>query len=267
MELTATRLDIEDRIATVWLDRPHRANAWTGRMHTEYRSIMAELEDRSDVRAVIVTGTGDRFCVGGDAAALTAHVESGGYDTGLPAEPAQPGGGDGLDADFAWQMGYRLPIVAAVNGACAGVGLALALFCDIRFVTPEAKMTTAAPKLGLPAEYGMSWTLPRLIGTARATDLLLSGRVFTGRDTAEWGMWNDVVDDPYAAALAWATNLAATTGPVAVATTKRQLAADAIRNSPATSVIESVSLLDEAMGTDEYVEGIAAFNERRPPRF
>lgn len=267
MELTATRFEVENRIATVWLDRPHRANAWTGRMHTEFRWIMAELEPRPDLRAVIVTGTGDRFCVGGDSAALTAHVEAGGYDTGLPAEPAQPGGGDGLDADFAWQLGYRLPIIAAVNGACAGVGLALALFCDIRFVTPDAKMTTAAPKLGLPAEYGMSWTLPRLIGTTRATDLLLSGRVFTGSETAEWGLWNGVVDDPHAAAVSWATNLAATTGPIAVATTKRQLAADTIRNSPAASVVESVSLLDEAMGTDEYAEGIAAFNERRPPKF
>lgn len=267
MELTATRFEVEGRIATVWLDRPHRANAWTGRMHAEYRWIMAELEQRDDVRAVIVTGSGNRFCVGGDATALAAHVERGGYDTGLPPEPAQPGGGDGLDADFAWQMGYRLPIIAAVNGACAGVGLALALFCDIRFVTADAKMTTAAPKLGLPAEYGMSWTLPRLIGMARAADLLLSGRVFTGSETAEWGLWNGVVDDPCTAARSWAANVAKTTGPVAVATAKRQLAADAIRNSPAASVVESVSLLDQAMGTDEYAEGIAAFIERRPPNF
>lgn len=267
MELTATRFEVEDRIATVWLDRPHRANAWTGQMHAEYRWIMAQLEDRVDIRAVIVTGSGDRFCVGGDTAALEAHAERGGYDTGLPQEPAQPGGGADIDADFAWQMGYRLPIIAAVNGACAGVGLALALFCDIRFVTPDARMTTAAPKLGLPAEYGMSWSLPRVVGTARATDLLLSGRVFTGADTAEWGLWNGVVDDPYEAARAWATNLAATTGPVAVATTKRQLAADLIRNSPEASVLESVSLLDQAMGTDEYAEGIAAFTEHRPPNF
>lgn len=267
MELTATRFDVLDRIASVWLDRPHRANAWTGQMHAEYRWIMAQLEQREDVRAVIVSGSGDRFCVGGDSAALTAHAERGGYDTGLPREPARPGGGDGLDADFAWQLGYRLPIIAAVNGACAGVGLALALFCDLRFVTPDAKLTTAAPKLGLPAEYGMSWTLPRLVGTARATDLLLSGRVFTGAETADWGMWNGVVDDPYEAARSWAANVAATTGPVAVATAKQQLAADAIRNSPAASVKDSVSLLDQAMGTDEYAEGIAAFTERRPPRF
>lgn len=267
MELTATRFVVDDRIATVWLDRPHRANAWTGRMHAEYRWIMADLEHRRDVRAVIVTGTGERFCVGGDAAALTAHVDRGGYDTGLPPDPARPGGGDGLDADFAWQMGYRLPIIAAINGACAGVGLALAMFCDIRFVTPDAKMTTAAPKLGLPAEYGLSWTLPRLIGTTRATELLLSGRVFTGAETAEWGLWNAVVDDPLAAATDWARSLASTTGAVAVTSAKRQLADDLLRHSPEQSVEESIRLLDEAMGTDEYAEGIAAFNDKRPPNF
>jgi enoyl-CoA hydratase/carnithine racemase len=267
VELRATRFDVADRIATVRLDRPHRANAWTGRMHAEYRWIFEQLEPRDDVRAVIVTGSGNRFCVGGDSDALRDHVARGGYDTGLPPEPARPGGGVDLDADFAWQLGYRHPIVAAVNGACAGVGLALALFCDLRFVSPEARMTTAAPKLGLPAEYGMSWTLPRLVGTTRAADLLLSGRVFTGSETADWGLWNGVVDDPLAAATVWARNLAATTGPAAVTTTKRQLAADLIRNTPAGSVADSLRLMDAAMGTEEYAEGIAAFTEGRTPRF
>lgn len=267
MELKTTRFDVTDRIATVWLDRPQRSNAWTGRMHAEYRWILEQLEPRDDVRAVIVTGVGSRFCVGGDSDALRDHVERGGYDTGLPPEPARPGGGMDVNADFAWQLGYRLPIIAAVNGACAGVGLALVLFCDLRFVTPTAKMTTAAPKLGLPAEYGMSWSLPRLIGTTRAADLLLSGRVFTGTETAEWGLWNGVTDDPYAAALEWALGLAATTGPNAVAATKRQIAADTIRNTPEASVTESLRLMDEAMGTAEYAEGIAAFTAGRLPNF
>jgi enoyl-CoA hydratase/carnithine racemase len=267
MELKATRFEVADRIATVWLNRPHRSNAWTGRMHTEYRWIFEQLEQRDDVRAVIVTGSGERFCVGGDSEALQDHVDRGSYDTGLPPAPARPGGGTDLDADFAWQLGYRHPIIAAVNGACAGVGLALVLFCDVRFVTPEAKMTTAAPKLGLPAEYGMSWTLPRLVGTTRAADLLLSGRVFTGDETAEWGLWNGVVEDPLDAATKWAKQLAATTGPTAVRITKQQLAADLIRNSPEASVATSLDLMNTAMGSAEYAEGIAAFTERRDPNF
>ena len=266
MELKAAHFDVVDRVATVWLDRPQRSNAWTGRMHTEYRWIFEHLEHRDDVRAVVVTGAGDRFCVGGDGEALRDHVERGSYDTGLPPDPARPGGGDGLDADFAWQLGYRHPIIAAVNGACAGVGLALVLFCDLRFVTPEARLTTAAPKLGLPAEYGMSWSLPRLVGTTRSADRLLSGRIFPGPETADWGLWNGVVDDPRTVATMWADNLAATTGPTAVATTKRQLATDAGR-TPQASVEASLALMNEAMGSAEYAEGIAAFTERRAPRF
>ena len=239
-------------------------------MQTEYRSVMADLEHRDDLRAVIVTGTRPAFCVGGDSQALAGHAERGTYDTGLPADPAQPGGGDRLDADFAWQLGYRLPIIAAVNGACAGVGLALVLFCDLRFVAADAKLTTAAPKLGLPAEYGMSWTLPRLVGATRAADLLLSGRVFTGSETAEWGLWNGVESDGVAtltAATAYAQNLVATTGPNAVAMTKRQLADDLLRHDPAASVGDSIRLLNEAMGTAEYREGVSALREKRPPNF
>ena len=269
-ELTAIRWEITDRVATVWLHRPHRHNAWTGTMHTEYRQVMADLESRDEVRAVVVTGTPPAFCVGGDSTALSGHGERGGYDSGLPAEPARPGGGDRLDADMAWQLGYRLPIIAAVNGACAGVGLSLALFCDLRFVSTTAKLTTAAPMLGLPAEYGASWILPRLIGITSAYDLLLSGRVVTGEETADWGLWNGVEPDgaaTLAAALGYARLLADTVGPNAVTMTKRQIAADLLRHDPATSVADSLRLLDQAMGTAEYREGVAALIEKRPPNF
>ena len=269
-ELTAIRWDVADRVATVWLHRPHRHNAWTGTMHTEYRQVMADLEHRDDVRAVVVTGTPPAFCVGGDSKALEGHVERGGYDSGLPAEPAAPGGGDRLDADFVWQLGYRLPIVAAVNGACAGVGMALALWCDLRFVAAEAKLTTAATKLGLPAEYGMSWILPRLVGVTRANDLLLSSRVVTGRETTDWGLWNGVEPDgetTLAAAQAYARRLATSTGPNAVAVAKQQLTADLLRHDPAASIADSLRLLDQAMGTAEYREGIRALTEKRPPAF
>ncbi len=269
-ELSAIRWEVDDRVATVWLHRPHRHNAWTGTMSGEYRAVMAELEQRSDVRAVVVTGTPPAFCVGGDATALSGHAERGGYDSGLAADIALPGGGDRLDADLAWQLGYRLPIIAAVNGACAGVGLSLVLFCDLRFVAATAKLTTAAPKLGLPAEYGASWMLPRLVGVTRANDLLLSGRVVTGAETADWGLWNGVEPDGAAAlgaAHAYARLLATTVGPNAVTTTKRQIAADLLRHDPAASVADSLRLLDEAMATAEYREGVAALTEKRPPQF
>ena len=269
-DLTAIRWSVADRVATVWLHRPHRHNAWTGTMHAEYRQVMAELEHRDDVRAVVVTGTPPAFCVGGDSKALEGHGERGGYDSGLPPEPATPGGGERLDADFVWQLGYRLPIIAAVNGACAGVGLALVSWCDLRFVAAGAKLTTAAAKLGLPAEYGMSFILPRLVGVTRANDLLLSSRVVTGAETADWGLWNGVEADGEAtlvAAQAYGHLLASTTGPNAVTTTKRQLTADLLRHDPAASIADSLRLLDQAMGTAEYREGVRALTEKRAPRF
>ncbi len=273
-ELTAVRWEVTERIATVWLHRPHRHNAWTGTMHAEYRQVMADLEHRDDVRAVVVTGTPPAFCVGGDSKALTDHGDRGGYDPGLPAEPARPGTSPEtdrrLDADMAWQLGYRLPIIAAVNGACAGVGLSLVLFCDLRFVSATAKLTTAAPKLGLPAEYGASWMLPRLVGVTRANDLLLSGRVVTGAETADWGLWNDVEPDgdtTLDAAQAYGRMLAAATGPNAVTTTKRQITTDLLRHDPAASVADSLRLLDDAMGTAEYREGVTALTQKRPPTF
>ncbi len=272
MELKATRYEINGHVATLWLHRPHRHNAWTGRMHTEFRWIMAELESDPAVRAVVVTGTPPAFSVGGDSDALAQHADRGGYDPGVPPELPSPGinARPDFDEDFVWMYGYRTPIIAAVNGAAAGVGLALALFADLRFGAAPAKLTTAAAKLGLPAEYGMSWVLPRIIGLTRAADLLLSGRVVTVADTESWGLWNEVLPDgdaALAAALDYAGALATTVGPNAVTVTKTQLYHDLHTRSAARSVTESKRLLDESMATEEYREGVAALRERRPPRF
>lgn len=270
--LTATRFEVDGPMATVWLHRPHRHNAWTGRMYTEYRSIMARLDADAAVRVVVVTGTPPAFCVGGDSTALAGHAERGSYDDGVAIDAATPGYGRRLefDQDLAWHYGLRLPVIAAVNGACAGVGLALALFCDLRFVAAPAKLTTAAPKLGLPAEYGMSWTLPRLVGVTRAADLLLSGRVVTGAETAGWGLWNDVLPDgeaTLAAARSYAHSLATTVSPRSIAVTKRQLYDDLLRHDVGASVVESRRLMDEMMSGPHYREGVAALRDKRPPNF
>lgn len=272
MELTAVRFEVADRVATVWLHRPHRHNAWTGRMHSEYRWVLAHLDAMAEVRAVVVTGTPPAFCVGGDSAALAGHAERGAYDAGLADELAMPGYGVApeYDADFAFQFAMRFPIIAAVNGSAAGVGLALALFCDLRFGAAPARLTTAAPKLGLPAEYGMSWQLPRLVGVTRAADLLLSGRVFTPADTENWGLWNDVENDGPAALSAaqrYAHHLAHGVGPAALATTKAQLYRDLLHHSPAAAIHDAQRLLEQAMATAEYREGVSALREKRPPSF
>lgn len=224
------------------------------------------------MRVIIVTGSGRAFCVGGDSEALAGHAEKGGYDPGPAVEAANPGqpSNPQFDHDLVWHLRLRKPVVAAVNGACAGIGLALVLFCDIRFVSAAARLTTAAPRLGLPAEYGMSWMLPRIVGVTRANDLLLSGRVFTGAETAEWGLWNGVAPDGEQAlsmARQWAATVAANAGPNAVAMTKSQIYADLLSHDVGDSVDESVRLIDMATRTDEYREGVNALREKRPPSF
>ena len=263
---------IDHSVAVVSLNRPHRSNAWTGRMHAEYKKAMAALDANAAIRAIVVTGEGNAFCVGGDSSALAGHADRGGYDPGESTSIANPGIDlpDEFNHDLAWHFGLRVPVVAAINGACAGIGLALAMFCDVRFISSTAKCTTAAPKLGLPAEYGLSWLLPRIIGMTRANDILLSGRIFTGEESHDWGLWNGVAVDgegAVAMALEWAHLVASTTGPHAVAITKRQMYRDIIRHELGHSIDESIALIDAATRTDEYREGIAAFIEKRLPNF
>lgn len=260
-----------DGVATVWLSRPHRKNAWTGRMHAEYRSVMATLDADPAVRVAVVTGEGDAFCVGGDSDALAGHAERGSYDSGLPAEAATPGQGvrPAWDGEFVWHYGLHFPVIAAVNGACAGVGLALVCFHDLRFAAATAKLTTAAPKLGLPAEYGLSWTLPRFVGVTRAADLLLSGRIVTAAEVADWGLFNEVVpvDELMPLVLAYATNLARHVSPASITATKRQMYDDLLRHDPGQSVADSLRLINEMTAGPDYREGVSALREKRTPHF
>ena len=272
MELKNTRYEIDEwGVATVWLHRPERANAWTGHLHREFRWIFSQLEADPKVRVAVVTGTGAHFSVGADSSALDVGVKRGYYDPGLGEGTANPGYGvrDDFDHDLAWQWALRFPVIAAVNGGCAGVAFSLACFCDMRFGYADAKITTAAPKLGLPAEYGLSWILPRLVGVTAAADLLLSGRTFTAA-TAPSGLFNEVYptrEELLAAVGAYARNLATNVGPSAVAQTKEQLYRDLLCFDVGESIEDSKRRINDAMATDEYREGVAAFQERRPPRF
>lgn len=275
MELKAVRYQVDGHVARLTLDRPERGNAWTGRMHLEYRWAMTEAETDPEVRVIVVSGAENpagrtAFCVGADAKALEGHVDKGGYDDGLRgAEPPMPDVDAPFAADFAFQLGMRTPVVAVVNGAAAGVGLVIACFADIRFAVRGAKLTTAAPKLGFPAEYGLSWLLPRLVGAGRAADWLLSGRAFLTDEAAEVGLFTAVlpadelgphVDD-------YVTTMARHVSPASVAATKAQLWGDLLRHDPAESVRHSMALLRDMATGPDFAEGSRALSERRPPEF
>jgi enoyl-CoA hydratase/carnithine racemase len=269
-DLRTVRYEVADRVATVTLDRPDRLNAWTGRMHTEYRWCLAQAEADADVRVVVVTGAGRGFCAGADAGALQKNVAAGGYDDGVREPLAEPGYGvrPEFDHAFAFHYGLAKPVIAAVNGPAAGVGLVLACYCDLRFAAAGAKLTTAHGKLHLPAEYGLSWLLPRLIGLTRANDLLLSSRTFLAEEAASLGLVNAVVpgDDLLAHTYDYATTLATTVSPGSLAETKRQIYTD-LHRDVGTAVEEAAVLLRRMMTEPAFAEGVAALTEKRPPAF
>lgn len=269
-DLHTVRYDVAERIATITLDRPDRLNAWTGRMHTEYRACLQNAEADPGVRVIVVTGAGRGFCAGADTAALEKHVDAGGYDDGIRTEIATPGFGvrDEFDHDFAYHFGLRKPVIAAINGPAAGVGLVLACYCDIRFAAAGAKLTTSAPRLGLPAEFGLSWLLPRIVGLGHANDLLLSSRIVLAEEAATMGLVNrvlpgdELLDHTYSYARALATEVS----PASLAMTKHQIYADQ-HDDVGTAVERSNRALEEMMTRDDYVEGVRAWMDRRPPDF
>lgn len=273
MELKSTLWSVDDGIGTLTLSRPRRHNAWTGRMHTELRHLLAGAEADPGIRVVVITGDpdGEAFCPGADSEALASHVERGAYDAGTPDDLAQPGYEvrPEFDADFAFFLGLETVTVAAVNGAAAGAGLALACWCDVRFIAEDAKLTAAHGRLNLPAEYGLSWLLPRLIGHGRASDVLLSSRIFTGEEAHTMGLAvaappaGRVVEEAHA----YARRMVSEISPGALLATKRQLAVDAVQLDPAESVRDAQRRLDHMTTEPDYREGIASFTEKRRPRW
>lgn len=268
MELKATCYDTSAEIATISLNRPHRMNAWTGRMHTEYRHCLEMANNDDQVRAIVLTGIGKGFCVGGDSKALDGHVKRGAYDPGTPDRLPTPGYGIApeFDESFAYHFGLQKPLIAAVNGPAAGVGLALACFADIRFAASGIKMTTAHGKLNLPAEYGLSWLLPRMVGLTRANDLLLTSRVFLSEEAEKIGLVNRVIDAEslMSETYAYVSNMIKTVSPDSLRQTRWQVYRDLHRDI-ASSVSESEILIREMMKADNYAEGVKAFMDKRLP--
>jgi enoyl-CoA hydratase/carnithine racemase len=270
MELKTVLFAKNDGIATITLNRPQRLNAWTGRMHHEYRWCLEQCEADRGVGVIVITGGGRGFCAGADARALEGHVAKGGYDPGTPEVMPSPGFGveREFDADFAYHFGLSKPVIAAINGPAAGVGLVLACYADLRFAAAGAKLTTAHGKLNLPAEYGLSWLLPRMIGLTRANELLLSSRVFLAEEALELGLVNRVLsaDELLPFTYRYAHDLMRSVSPGALRETKRQIYRD-LHRDVAQSVRHSGERLEEMMREPDFAEGVAAFTEKRKPRW
>ena len=270
MELHAIRYDVADRVALITLDRPERLNAWTGRMDEEHRWAIDQAESDPDVRVIVLTGAGRGFCAGADTEALTGLAAAGAYDDGLRSEPSTPGYGVRPDFDHphAFNLGLTKPVIAAVNGAAAGMGFVLACYADMRFAAAGAKLTTSFARLGLPGEWGITWLLPRLVGVARAAELLFSARVVLAEEAERIGLVNRVypAESLLDETLAFAAAMAAETAPSSLRAMKAQLWADQL-DPLEVSIARATKLLESMIGAPEFNEGVAALTERRPPKF
>jgi enoyl-CoA hydratase/carnithine racemase len=266
----------EDYITTITLNRPARLNAWTPLMADEVRNAVGETGSSPDTRCIVITGAGRGFCAGADIGRLQNRADGGkaGDTETLYPDTVSFAGAPGPDVgkDYPGRFGYLCacpkPIIAAINGACAGVGLVLALYADMRFTSDTAKFTTAFAARGLIAEHGAAVLLPRLVGEAQALDLLLTARQFTGAEAAELRLVNKSLPDDRLMEHVYsvARRLAHDVSPLSVAVIKRQ-----VRAAYQQSFAESLAVADDEMGrsfeSPDFKEGVQSFVERRVPAF
>jgi enoyl-CoA hydratase/carnithine racemase len=241
-------------VLVLTLNRPERMNAWNNELEDRYFTLLDEAEDDRSVRAIVLTGAGRAFCAGADMANLQKIDEAAGRSQ-RPRSRTFP-------------RTLEKPLIAAINGAAAGLGLVEALCCDVRFCAPEAKLTTSFARRGLIAEYGLSWILPRLIGPGNAFDLALSGRVVLGEEALALGLVERVVpaEQLLDAAVAYAADLAENCSPQSIAIIKRQLRAHADVDF-ATALAQSDQLMLASFEEPDVKEGVASYLEKRSPDF
>ncbi len=265
--MTITRFDyetievtVDHAVATVTLNRPDQLNAWDWQMHRELRTAYADLDDSDDVRAIVLTGAGRAFCAGA-ALAPRGSTFDGSRDPAVWDERYP-----GPAREIAELM---TPVIAAINGPAVGAGITMAVACDIRIAAEDAKLGFVFNRRGVIPDADLLWYLPRLIGYARAMDLLLTGRIFTGKEAAEVGLVSRAVpkDSVLATATDLARDIAANVAPASAAITK-QVARQFLEETDRRAALERERILFRWAGQQaDAREGVEAFLEHRPPRW
>ncbi|MBS0471585.1 MAG: enoyl-CoA hydratase [Proteobacteria bacterium] len=270
---------VQDRVATITLNRPDRLNAYTDRLATSLKHAFADAAEDKNVRVIVLTGAGRGFCAGADMDLLQG-IQTSGQREALPPADAELSPrfkspyGPSLDEDygdmkrFAYFMRTKKPIIAAINGPAAGIGLIMTLYADMRFVSDKAVLTTSFAQRGLIAEHGISWLLPRLIGPAHALDLLLSARKISPTEAKEMGLVNKVfaADTFMDNVMAYARLLADTVSPRSMAVMKAQ-----VWKSYFQDFGEALEVADAEMPPSfkwpDFKEGVDHFLQKRAPKF
>lgn len=265
-EFTEITVDVEAGVALVTLNRPDRRNAWSGRMAVEYRWALHHAHIRDDVRVVVVTGAGGDFCVGADSRALDAISSGGGSYAAekLPLPPYPDDTPEEMRRNHAYPLAVSTPVIAAIDGGCAGAGFVVATYADLRFAAHGSRITTSFAKLGLPAEYGIGWLLPRMVGVPNALQLLYAADVLDAPDAERlgWVQTCQSLDET----LAYARALARGSSGESLRMMKRQVFGDAAGGF-GEAYTRSVEDMNAALRHPDMKEGLAARKERRPPDF
>lgn len=262
--------DVHDGVLTVTLNRPERLNAWNGVLGAEVRDAMKRANEDDAVRVIILTGAGRGFCAGADMTMLQGIQSAATSGGGRREEegPFDASSDPNFQKPYSYFPAVKKPVIAAINGACAGLGLVVTLYCDMRFASDAAVFTTAFARRGLIAEHGISWLLPRLVGVANAADLLFSARRVDAREAKEMGLVNRVIphDRFMEEVTAYARMLATEVSPRSVREMKRE-----IWNGLFQDLGEAIDAASKDMTasftSEDFKEGVAHFLEKRAPAF
>jgi enoyl-CoA hydratase/carnithine racemase len=263
---------VADRVATVTLNRPDKLNAWTSTMEREVRSAVEDAERDDQVRVIVLTGAGRGFCAGADMS-LLSNVADRGLDEGTRERALQTGGArEGVRSDFQKKYSYfpgiGKPVIAAINGPVVGLGLVIAMYCDLRWASDAARFSTAFARRGLVAEYGMAWMLPRLVGLPNALDLLLSARTIDTAQALRMGLVNQVFpNDVFLEKVGEnARDMASNVSPRSLRVIKRQVY-DAMFQTLSEAFENSEREMLASLQSEDFKEGVAHFIEKRAPDF
>jgi enoyl-CoA hydratase/carnithine racemase len=266
---------VEHGVALVTLNRPERLNAMGNEMGRQFDRIMVQIAQDQRVRAVVLTGAGRGFCAGSDMERLAGFSEKKG-SASLPREGEVQGAYRALVGKAPQELLTRYcapqalpqPVIAAVNGPCAGIGLALAVLCDIRFASEHAIFVAPFAKRGLVAEIGLASSLAALVGAGAAADILLSGRKVGADEARRMGLVDQITEPEHLleAALAYARDIANNASPRSTRIIKWQLW-QARSQSFADALSLSMKETKASLQSEDFVEGLAHFREKRPPRF
>jgi enoyl-CoA hydratase/carnithine racemase len=268
-----TLYHVAGRVATITLDRPDKLNAWTAIMEGEVRAAIKEAEQDENVRVIVLTGAGRGFCAGADMSLLSTVAEKG-LDAARRAQTMQPAGGshEGTRADFQKKYSYlpavTKPVIAAINGPVVGLGLVIALYCDLRIASDNARFGTAFAQRGLIAEYGMAWMLPRLVGHGNALDLLFTARMIDAAEALRMGLVNQIYPQELflETVRKYAMDLAANVSPRSLRVIKRQVY-DSMFQTLAESFESSEQEMLASLKSEDFKEGVAHFLEKRAAAF